>query len=95
MQPSGTSKFQIGPARAQDFDELMDMLAACFRIADPNHPKIEEIFPDIYKPRELEMSWNLLARDNGTIVGCVTVVPVAIDIGSKIIEICAIGGEFE
>ncbi len=79
-------------AGSSDFDELMKMLLDAFKSNNPGHAEFPELFPDIYRPDEEHMRWNHIIRQGGKIVGCVGVLPIAINACGRKVEIPGIGG---
>jgi len=84
--------FQFDHARADDFDELMEVLLRCFRVHDPAHLPFDQKYPDLYRRQEQAMARNLVVRAQGRIVSCVGVFPVFLSTGEQVVEIGGIGG---
>lgn len=85
-------EFEVEWASRRDYGELMEFLQYCFQSKDPNHDRFEDAFPDLYQDSEGEMSWNLVARHNDKIIGCVGVFPIKLMIWGDLYEIGGIGG---
>ena len=85
-------ELEITRGRPEDFGELMDFLLRCFRTGNPAHERFEIIYPDLYTPAAENMAHNLLAREQGRIVGCVGGFPIQIAVDGQTIEIGGIGG---
>jgi len=79
-------------AAKSDFDELMDMLLVCFQSKTPDHARFEELYPDLYRPTDRDMSHNYVVRLGGRIAGCVGVFPISVSICDQPVVVRGIGG---
>lgn len=87
-----TDELQVERAGPADFDELVEMITSCFRANNPQLPRFDVLFPDLYSRAEADMANNFILRDGGRIVSCVGLFPVAVDLCGCTVEIGGIGG---
>ncbi len=79
----------IERASKQDFSELMDLMARCFRVDNPRHPRFEDLLPDLYPRADEAMRRHYIIRRAGRIAASVGVYPLDLQIGS--VRLCAAG----
>lgn len=82
----------IGRATAKDFAELMDLMVRCFRTTRPDHPRFEQMYPDLYQPTDESMACNFIARLDKQIVACAGIFPIDVRIGKCEIKAAGVGG---
>lgn len=82
----------IERARKQDFAELMNLMAGAFRTDAPDHPRFEELLPDLYQPAEEHMRRHFIVRESGRIVSSVGVYPLDLKVGAVQLRAAGIGG---
>jgi predicted N-acetyltransferase YhbS len=85
-------EMRIEHATKADFDELMDLMAAAFRTGSPDHPRFEELLPDLYQPTDEHMRRHFIIRDGGRIVSSVGLYPMDLQVGGIRLRVAGIGG---
>ncbi len=78
-------------ATAADFAELLDFLPAVFRRNQPDHPRFETLYPDLFRPTDEAMSRHAVVRADGRIVACVGMYRMTLQAGGCRIPVAAIG----
>jgi predicted N-acetyltransferase YhbS len=81
----------IERATKQDFNELMDLLVRHSRIHTPTHPRLEEMFPDLYQPTDESMNCHFIMRQDGRIVAVVGVYPFKVRIANVHLGVVGVG----
>ncbi|HBC85531.1 MAG TPA: hypothetical protein DCZ94_01115 [Lentisphaeria bacterium] len=77
---------------SSNFDELMDFLHECFKTNDQEHPRFEELYPDIYRKDSELLTGILILRENGRIASSAGVFPIPLQIGNRGVVIPGVGG---
>ena len=73
-------------ATAQDIPELLDFVHNTFRADNPEHPRFEVLYPDLFLPPDEKASRHLIIRQNGKIISCVGSYPMTVMIaGCKVV----------
>jgi predicted N-acetyltransferase YhbS len=68
-------------ARPDDLSELLDFLFTVFRIGNPEHPRFEAMYPDLFTaPTAETMARHQIIRRDGRIVACVGTYPMTLRI---------------
>lgn len=83
---------RIERATKTDFAELMDLMAAAFRTDSPDHPRFEDLLPDLYQSTEEHMRRHFIVRDGGRIVSSVGVYPMDLQVGGIRLRVAGVGG---
>ena len=79
-------------ATAADCEQLLDFLPSVFRRGNPNHPRFETLFPDLFLPTDEAMGHHAVVRDEaGRIVACVGAYPMTLRVAGCDVPIAGIG----
>lgn len=78
-------------ARPDDLPELLDFLYAAFRAGNPDHPRFEALFPDLFAPTAEAMARHQIIRKGGRIVSCVGTYPMTVRIAGCRVPAAGLG----
>ncbi|MCL1856637.1 MAG: GNAT family N-acetyltransferase [Kiritimatiellaeota bacterium] len=81
----------IETAKGSDCQELLEMLAGAFRVANPTHPEFGFLYPDIFLPTDEAMAPHRIIREEGRIVACVGHYPITLHLGEVTLKVFGIG----
>lgn len=77
--------------RAADRDELLDFLYSVFTRNNPNHPRFENLYPDIFLATDEAMKDHAVIRENGKIASCVGAYHMTLQIAGCRVPIVGVG----
>ena len=78
-------------ARPDDLPELTDFLLAAFRPNNPDHPRFETLYPDLFAPTEAAAARHQIIRKGGRIVSCVGTYPMTLRIAGCRVPAAGVG----
>ncbi|MCL2700859.1 MAG: GNAT family N-acetyltransferase [Phycisphaerae bacterium] len=81
----------IETAKVADRRELLDMLAAAFRVENPSHPGFDFLYADLFDPTDEAMACHRIIRQDGRIVACVGCYPQTLVLGPATVKMFGIG----
>ena len=83
--------YKLETATAADRAELLAYLQNAFLTNDPNHPKFETLYPDLFAATDASMANHRIIREDGKIVACVGYYPMKVRVGECAMTVYGIG----
>lgn len=81
----------IETARKDDLPELLDFLYGIFRAGNPDHPRFEALYPDLFVPTDEAAGRHRLIRQDGRIAACVGTYPMTLGLAGCRVPAAALG----
>lgn len=78
-------------ATKKDIPELLDFIYNAFRVENPEHPRFETLYPDLFVHTDEAAACHLLVRKDDKIVSCVGSYPMTLSIAGCRIPLAGIG----
>lgn len=82
---------QIEVASTQDLPELLDLLYGIFLAGNPEHPRFEALYPDLFVETEAAAQRHLIIRQKDRIVSCIGTYPMTLAIAGCRVAVAGLG----